>query len=171
MSDFPPPPVAPATDRLASIGQRALAQIIDSVIIGIPLFFVSTAISGDLTDADNGSLLVVTVLWLGVSLFYNTAMIAVHGATIGDGSLIGMGATILNGARIGAGCLVGAGALVTERKEFPDGSLIVGAPAKAVRQLDAAARAGAPWPRCDDPARPGAARAQRHRPSRRTGGN
>ena len=66
----------------------------------------------------------------------------VHGATIGDGSLIGMGATILNGARIGAGCLVGAGALVTERKEFPDGSLIVGAPAKAVRQLDAAARAG-----------------------------
>ncbi len=66
----------------------------------------------------------------------------VHGATIGGGSLIGMGATILNGARIGAGCLVGAGALVTERKEFADGSLIVGAPAKAVRQLDSAARAG-----------------------------
>jgi uncharacterized RDD family membrane protein YckC len=83
MSDFPPPPPTPGTDRLASIGQRALAQVIDSVIIGIPLFFVSTAISGDLTDADNGSLLVVTVLWLGVSLFYNTAMIAVHGATIG----------------------------------------------------------------------------------------
>jgi carbonic anhydrase/acetyltransferase-like protein (isoleucine patch superfamily) len=50
-----------------------------------------------------------------------------------------MGATILNGARIGANCLVGANALVTERKEFPDGSLIVGSPAKALRQLDAAA--------------------------------
>ena len=47
-----------------------------------------------------------------------------------------MGATILNGARIGAGCLVGAGALVTENKAFPDRSLIVGSPAKAVRELD-----------------------------------
>ena len=66
----------------------------------------------------------------------------IHGATIGDGTLIGMGATILNGARIGANCLVGAGALVTERTEFPDRSLIVGAPAKAVRQLDDDAIAG-----------------------------
>ena len=82
MSDFPPPPPT-STDRLASIGQRALAQLIDSVIIGIPLFLVSTAISGDLTDADSGQLLLVTVLWLGVSLFYNTAMIAIYGATIG----------------------------------------------------------------------------------------
>ena len=81
MSDFPPPP--PATDRLASGGQRARAQISDSVIIGIPLFFVSTAIGGDLTDADNGTLLLVTVLWLGVSLVYNTSLIAIYGATIG----------------------------------------------------------------------------------------
>ncbi len=63
-----------------------------------------------------------------------------HGCTIGDGSLIGMGATVLNGAKIGKGCLVGANALVTEGKEFPDGSLIVGAPAKAVKELDEAAR-------------------------------
>lgn len=63
----------------------------------------------------------------------------VHGATIGANSLVGMGATILNGARMGANCLVGANALVTERKEFPDGSLIVGSPAKALRQLDEAA--------------------------------
>ncbi|MBP7002640.1 gamma carbonic anhydrase family protein [Amaricoccus sp.] len=63
----------------------------------------------------------------------------VHGCAIGDNTLIGMGATILNGARIGANCIVGANALVTEGKEFPDGSLIVGAPAKAVRSLDAAA--------------------------------
>jgi carbonic anhydrase/acetyltransferase-like protein (isoleucine patch superfamily) len=58
-----------------------------------------------------------------------------HGCTIGDGSLVGIQAVILNGARIGKGCLVGAGALVTEGKEFPDHSLIIGAPAKAVRTL------------------------------------
>ena len=62
-----------------------------------------------------------------------------HGCTIGAGSLIGMGAIVLNGAKIGRGCLVGAGALVTEGKVFPDGSLIVGAPAHARRTLDAAA--------------------------------
>ena len=60
-----------------------------------------------------------------------------HGCTIGAGSLVGMGAIVLNGARIGAGCLVGAGALVTEGKSFPDHSLIVGSPAKAIRTLDA----------------------------------
>jgi len=58
-----------------------------------------------------------------------------HGCTIGEGSLIGIQAVILNGARIGKNCLVGAGALVTEGKEFPDNSLIVGSPAKAVRTL------------------------------------
>lgn len=64
-----------------------------------------------------------------------------HGCTIGDGALIGMGAIILNGATIGAGCLVGAGALVTEGKIFAPGSLIVGSPARAVRTLDEAAQA------------------------------
>ncbi|NGO52644.1 gamma carbonic anhydrase family protein [Allomesorhizobium camelthorni] len=59
-----------------------------------------------------------------------------HGCTIGDNSLVGMGAIVLNGARIGKNCLVGAGALVTEGKEFPDNSLIVGSPATAVRMLD-----------------------------------
>ena len=61
-----------------------------------------------------------------------------HGCAIGDGALIGMGATILNGARVGRNCLVGARALITEGKTFPDNSLIVGSPAKAVRELDAA---------------------------------
>ncbi|WP_295535765.1 gamma carbonic anhydrase family protein [uncultured Thioclava sp.] len=63
-----------------------------------------------------------------------------HGCVIGDGSLIGMGATVLNGAKIGRGCLIGAGALITEGKEIPDGSLVMGAPGKVVRQLDAAAQ-------------------------------
>ena len=60
-----------------------------------------------------------------------------HGCTIGDGSLIGIQAVILNNAKIGKNCLVGAGALVTEGKEFPDNSLIIGSPAKAVRTLSA----------------------------------
>lgn len=60
-----------------------------------------------------------------------------HGCSIGDGSLVGMGATILNGAKIGKGCLIGAGALITEGKEIPDGSLVMGSPGKVVRQLDA----------------------------------
>lgn len=61
-----------------------------------------------------------------------------HGCTIGDGTLVGIGAVVLNGAKIGKGCLVGAGALVTEGKEFPDNMLIIGSPAKAVRALTAA---------------------------------
>jgi carbonic anhydrase/acetyltransferase-like protein (isoleucine patch superfamily) len=58
-----------------------------------------------------------------------------HGCTIGDRSLVGIQAVVLNGAVIGRECLVAAGALVTEGKVFPDRSLILGAPAKAVRQL------------------------------------
>jgi len=59
-----------------------------------------------------------------------------HGCTIGNNSLIGMGATVLNGAKIGNNCIIGAGALVTEGKEIPDNSLVVGMPAKAIRELD-----------------------------------
>jgi carbonic anhydrase/acetyltransferase-like protein (isoleucine patch superfamily) len=62
--------------------------------------------------------------------------VVLHGCTIGDNSLIGMGAILLNGARIGANSLVGAGALVPEGKEFPENSLILGAPARVVRPLD-----------------------------------
>ncbi|WP_300550883.1 gamma carbonic anhydrase family protein [Roseovarius sp.] len=62
-----------------------------------------------------------------------------HGCSIGDNSLIGMGATVLNGAKIGRNCLIGAGALITEGKEIPDGSLVMGAPGKVIRTLDEAA--------------------------------
>jgi len=62
-------------------------------------------------------------------------MVQLHGCTVGDESLIGIGAIVLNGAKIGKNCLVGAGSLVTEGKEFPDGSMILGTPAKVVRQL------------------------------------
>ncbi|MHB8477098.1 MAG: gamma carbonic anhydrase family protein [Steroidobacteraceae bacterium] len=59
-----------------------------------------------------------------------------HGCTVGDGSLIGIQAVVLNAAVIGKGCLVGAGAVITERKVFADGTLILGAPAKVVRELE-----------------------------------
>jgi carbonic anhydrase/acetyltransferase-like protein (isoleucine patch superfamily) len=62
--------------------------------------------------------------------------VTLHGCTIGDGSLIGIGAIVLNNAKIGKNCLVGAGSLVTEGKEFPDGALIMGSPAKVVRIMD-----------------------------------
>lgn len=66
----------------------------------------------------------------------------VHACTVGDETLIGMGATILDGAVIGAQCIVGANALVTQGTRIPDGSLVLGAPAKVVRALSAAERAG-----------------------------
>ena len=61
-----------------------------------------------------------------------------HGCTIGDNSLVGIGSTILNGAVIGKNCIVGANSLVTEKQAFPDGSLIFGAPAKVRRELNGA---------------------------------
>lgn len=62
----------------------------------------------------------------------------IHGCTIGDNSLIGMGAIVLNGVKIGKNCLIGAGALITEGKEIPDNSLVVGSPGKVIRKLDEA---------------------------------
>lgn len=68
--------------------------------------------------------------------------VIVHSATIGDNTLIGMGSTLLNRCKIGSECIVGANALVTEGKEFPDGSMIMGSPARVVRPLTEAERAG-----------------------------
>ena len=62
--------------------------------------------------------------------------VMLHGCTIGENTLIGMGAIVLNGAKIGKNCLIGAGALITENKEIPDNSLVMGSPGKVVRQLD-----------------------------------
>jgi len=61
--------------------------------------------------------------------------VMLHGCTIGNNSLIGIGATVLNGVKIGKNCLIGAHALITEGKEIPDGSMVVGAPGRVIRQL------------------------------------
>lgn len=87
---------------------------------------------GSVLHADAGFPL---VLGEGVTVGHQVML---HGCTVGDHSLIGIGAVVLNGARIGKHSLVGAGALVTEGKEFPDGVLIVGSPAKVVRELSLA---------------------------------
>lgn len=62
-------------------------------------------------------------------------MVMLHGCTIGDNSLIGIGAIVLNGAKIGRNCLIGAGALIPEGKEIPDNSLVMGAPGKVIREV------------------------------------
>lgn len=99
---------------------------------------------GDRTNVQDGAVLHVDPsfpLTIGEGVTVGHRAI-VHGCAVGANTLIGMGATVLTGARIGAHCLIGANALVKEKAEFPDGSLIVGAPARAVRTLDEAAIAG-----------------------------
>ena len=68
--------------------------------------------------------------------------VMLHGCTIGDNSLIGINSVILNGARIGKNCLIGANSLITENKEIPDGSLVMGAPARVVKVLSTEQQAG-----------------------------
>lgn len=75
-----------------------------------------------------------TIIGDNVTIGHNAV---VHGCAIGDNTLIGMNATILSGAKIGKGCIVGAGAVVTQNKEFPDNSLIIGIPAKIAGHVDA----------------------------------
>ena len=86
---------------------------------------------GSVLHSDEG---VPLTLGVGVTVGHQVML---HGCTIGDGTLIGIQSVILNRARIGRNCIVGAGALVTEGKEFPDGVLIVGSPAKVARELSA----------------------------------
>jgi carbonic anhydrase/acetyltransferase-like protein (isoleucine patch superfamily) len=92
---------------------------------------------GEQSNVQDGSVLhtddgIPLVLGRGVTVGHQVML---HGCTVGDGSLVGIQSVILNGARIGRHCLVGAQSLVTEGKEFPDGALIMGSPAKVVRML------------------------------------
>jgi carbonic anhydrase/acetyltransferase-like protein (isoleucine patch superfamily) len=94
---------------------------------------------GERSNIQDGSVLhtdpgLELVVGSGVTVGHKVML---HGCTIGDNSLVGIGSTVLNGAKIGNNCIVGAHALVTEDKTFADGSLILGAPARVVRELDA----------------------------------
>jgi carbonic anhydrase/acetyltransferase-like protein (isoleucine patch superfamily) len=141
LDDWVPEVAATAwvADSACVIGRVRLADAV-SVWYGAVLRGDSEWITlGRNTNVQDGSVLhadpgVPLTLGEGVSVGHQAML---HGCSIGDGSLVGIQAVVLNGARIGRRCIVGAGALVTEGKEFADGSLIVGAPAKAVRALSA----------------------------------
>jgi carbonic anhydrase/acetyltransferase-like protein (isoleucine patch superfamily) len=129
--------IAPSADLIGDVvlGEEA------SVWFGAVIRGDNTAITiGARTNVQEGAVMhsdagVPLTIGANVTIGHQAML---HGCTIGDGVLVGMGATVLNGAVIGEGCLIGAGALVTEGKIFPPRSLIVGAPAKAIRTLDEA---------------------------------
>ena len=137
----------PDTARAAFIAWNA--EVAGAVSLGTDVgIWFSATLRGDLapitigegTNIQDGCTLHVDTgtpltIGRGVTVGHNAVL---HGCTIGDECLIGMGAIVLNGASIGEGSIVGAGALVTEGKSFPPRSLIVGAPAKAIRTLDEA---------------------------------
>jgi carbonic anhydrase/acetyltransferase-like protein (isoleucine patch superfamily) len=136
--------VAPRVDPTAWIAESA--EVIGNVTLGrgASVWFGSVLRGdGDLIEIGEGSTvqdLCVFHVDAGAPLAVGRHVtighkVMLHGCSVGDESLIGIGAIILNRARIGRHCLVGAGALVTEGKTFPDGSLIVGAPARVARAL------------------------------------
>jgi len=84
---------------------------------------------GSVLHADHGSPLLI-----GANVTVGH-LVMLHGCTIGDNSLIGIGSIVLNGAKIGRNCLIGAGALIPEGKDIPDNSLVMGAPGKVVREI------------------------------------
>ena len=104
----------------------------------------ATITVGENSNVQDGSVLHADIgkpLTIGANVTVGH-MVTLHGCTIGDGSLIGIGAVVLNVAVIGRNCIVGAGSLVTEGKSFPDGSMIMGTPAKAVKTLTPEQMAG-----------------------------
>lgn len=96
---------------------------------------------GENSNVQDGSVLHTDVgcpLTIGANVTIGH-MVMLHGCTIGDGTLIGIGSTIMNRAKIGKNCIIGAHALIPEGKDIPDNSLVMGAPGKIVRELDASA--------------------------------
>ncbi len=133
--------IAPSADVIgdAQLGDEAsvwFGAVIRADNTPIVLGARTNVQEGAMLHSDPGSPLTIGA---GVTVGHHAIL---HGCTIGDNVLVGMGATVLNGAVIAQDCLIGAGALVTEGKSFPAGSLIVGSPARAVRQLSPEAIAG-----------------------------
>ena len=132
--------VAPSADLIGDVRLGAWASVWFGAVIrgdNTPILVGarSNVQEGAMLHSDPGAPLTIGA---GCTIGHHAIL---HGCTIGDDTLIGMGAIVLNRAVIGEGCIVGAGALVTEDKSFPAGSLILGSPARAVRSLDAAATA------------------------------
>lgn len=126
--------VAPSADVMGQVRLGALASVWYGAILRgdndlLSIGRASNVQDGSVIHTDRG---IPVVIGENVTIGHQVML---HGCQVGDGTLVGMKAVVLNGARIGKNCIVGAGALVTEGKEFPDGVLIVGSPAKVVREL------------------------------------
>jgi carbonic anhydrase/acetyltransferase-like protein (isoleucine patch superfamily) len=127
--------VAPSADV---IGDARLGHDV-SIWFGAVIRADNTPIVvGDRTNIQDGAMLhsdpgAPLTIGAGCTVGHHAIL---HGCTLGDNVLVGMGATVMNGAVVGDNCLIGAGALITEGKRFPPGSLIMGVPAKAIRILD-----------------------------------
>lgn len=128
--------VAPSADLIGDVRLGARASIWFGAIIRADNTPITLGEESNFQDGAVGHSDPGAPLTIGVRVTVGHQAI-LHGCTVEDESLIGMGARILNGAVIGAQCIVGAGALVTEGKRFEPRSLIVGSPARAVRQISA----------------------------------
>jgi len=127
--------IAPGAQVIGKVAMGAGSSVwFNAVIRGdadtISIGAGSNIQDGSVVHCDEG---LPTVIGQNVTIGHSCI---IHGCTIAENCLIGMGTTILNGARLGEGCLVGAGSLITEGKEFPPGSVIMGRPAKVVRQAE-----------------------------------
>jgi carbonic anhydrase/acetyltransferase-like protein (isoleucine patch superfamily) len=132
--------IAPSADVIGSVVLEENASVWFHVVIRGDNDIITI---GRDTNVQDGSVLhtdhgIALTLGRGITVGHRVVL---HGCEVGDYSLIGMGAVVLNRARIGRYCLVGANALVTEGKQIPDGSLLMGAPAKVVRQVTETERA------------------------------
>lgn len=126
--------IAPSADIIGDVSLGKNVSVWFNATIRADL---STVTIGEGTNIQDNSVIHVdkdtpAVIGRNVVVGHNAVL---HGCTVGDNSLVGMGAVVLNNAVVGKECVVGAGALVTENKKFPDRSLIVGSPAKAIRTL------------------------------------
>jgi len=132
--------IAPSANIIGNVGIADNASVWFNVVIRADMDKVTI---GENANIQDGSILHVDegfpiIIARNVTVGHKVML---HGCSIDEGSLIGMNAVILNGAKIGKNCLIGANALVTENMEIPDGSLVLGSPAKIVKQLDEKAQA------------------------------
>lgn len=133
--------IAPNATVIGRVQLAAEVSVWYSAVVRADLEAISIGARTNIQDgcvlhADPGFPLTVGT---GVSVGHNAIL---HGCTIGDDVLVGMGATVLNGAVIGAGCLIAANALIPEGAHIPPGSLVAGVPGKVRRELSAAEQDG-----------------------------
>lgn len=127
--------IAPNATLIGNVDIAENASIWFNVVIRADMDKVTI---GENTNIQDGSILHVDKDF-PITVAKNVTVghkVMLHGCTIGENSLIGMNAVVLNGAIVGKNCLIGANALVTENMQIPDGSLVIGSPAKIVKQLD-----------------------------------